>query len=60
MSTVARIGAMLAPFVPLLNSYYEPLPLLLFGSVSFAAGLLALFLPETLGRKLPDTVLKIY
>lgn len=32
------------------------LPLLLFGTVSFIGGVLSLFLPETLGKKLPDTV----
>ncbi|KAH8372838.1 hypothetical protein KR009_006112, partial [Drosophila setifemur] len=56
MSTFARFGAMLAPFVPLLASYYEPLPLLLFGATSFLAGLLSLLLPETFHQKLPDTV----
>ncbi|XP_016988873.2 organic cation transporter protein isoform X5 [Drosophila rhopaloa] len=56
MSTFARFGAMLAPFVPLLASYYEPLPLLLFGALSLVAGLLSLLLPETFNRKLPDTV----
>ncbi|BFG03427.1 organic cation transporter protein [Drosophila madeirensis] len=56
MSTFARCGAMLAPFVPLLGSYYEPLPLLLFGAVSLMAGLLSLLLPETFHMKLPDTV----
>ncbi|XP_016943475.3 organic cation transporter protein isoform X1 [Drosophila suzukii] len=56
MSTFARFGAMLAPFVPLLASYYEPLPLLLFGGLSMVAGLLSLLLPETFNRKLPDTV----
>ncbi|XP_039228741.1 organic cation transporter protein isoform X4 [Drosophila yakuba] len=55
MSTFARFGAMLAPFVPLLASYYDPLPLLLFGSLSLVAGLLSLLLPETFNRKLPDT-----
>ncbi|KAH8237408.1 hypothetical protein KR038_011273, partial [Drosophila bunnanda] len=56
MSTFARFGAMLAPFVPLLSSYYEPLPLLLFGATSLVAGLLSLLLPETFHQKLPDTV----
>ncbi|KAH8418564.1 hypothetical protein KR222_002216, partial [Zaprionus bogoriensis] len=56
MSTFARCGAMLAPFVPMLGSYYEPLPLLLFGATSLLAGLLSLLLPETFHKKLPDTV----
>ncbi|SPP75659.1 organic cation transporter protein [Drosophila guanche] len=56
MSTFARCGAMLAPFVPLLGSYYEPLPMLLFGAASLMAGLLSLLLPETFHMKLPDTV----
>ncbi|KAH8384562.1 hypothetical protein KR093_001027, partial [Drosophila rubida] len=56
MSTFARFGAMLAPFVPLLGNYYEPLPLLLFGSTSMLAGFLSLSLPETFHKKLPDTV----
>ncbi|EDW79680.1 uncharacterized protein Dwil_GK17890 [Drosophila willistoni] len=56
MSTFARCGAMLAPFVPLLGTLYEPLPLLLFGAISLIAGLLSLLLPETFHKKLPDTV----
>ncbi|EDV95493.1 GH24909 [Drosophila grimshawi] len=58
MSTFARFGAMLAPFVPLLGSYYEPLPLLLFGVVSMLASILSLLLPETFHKKLPDTVVE--
>uniref|UniRef100_A0A1B0BAM4 Major facilitator superfamily (MFS) profile domain-containing protein n=1 Tax=Glossina palpalis gambiensis TaxID=67801 RepID=A0A1B0BAM4_9MUSC len=58
MSTFARFGAMLAPFVPILGNYYEALPLLLFGASSLSAGLLALLLPETFRKKLPDTVLE--
>ncbi|XP_067627649.1 organic cation transporter protein isoform X2 [Eurosta solidaginis] len=56
MSTFARFGAMVAPFVPLLGTYYEALPLLLFGAASLSAGLLGLLLPETFRKKLPDTV----
>nr|CAD7399801.1 unnamed protein product [Timema cristinae] len=36
--------------------YMESLPLLLFGGMSLLSGALALFFPETLGTKLPDTV----
>lgn len=55
-STFSRFGALLAPFVPLLQFIYNFLPLLIFGAVAFTAGLLASFLPETLGNKLPDTI----
>lgn len=55
-STFSRFGALLAPFVPLLKFIYDFLPLLLFGIVAFISGLLASFLPETLGIKLPDTI----
>ncbi|XP_044750714.1 organic cation transporter protein [Coccinella septempunctata] len=54
-STVARVGALLAPFVPLLGIYMKSLPSILFASVAITAGFLALKLPETLGRKLPET-----
>ncbi|XP_055692440.1 organic cation transporter protein isoform X1 [Lutzomyia longipalpis] len=56
LSTMARFGAMLAPFVPLLGLYVKPLPLILFGILSFIAGITAFFFPETLRKKLPDTV----
>lgn len=55
-STFSRFGALLAPFVPLLRNIFEFLPLLIFGVFAFTAGILATFLPETLGKKLPDTV----
>ncbi|KAJ8912268.1 hypothetical protein NQ315_008859 [Exocentrus adspersus] len=54
-STVARLGALLAPFVPLLGLHYSALPMLLFGGIAILAGLLALNLPETFGIKLPET-----
>ncbi|KAK9869662.1 hypothetical protein WA026_003410 [Henosepilachna vigintioctopunctata] len=53
-STVARVGALLAPFIPLLGVYMKSLPSILFGVVAISAGLLAMKLPETLGRKLPE------
>lgn len=55
-STVARLGAVVAPFAPLLAVYSKPLPLMLFSGVSVFAAALVLLLPETLGTKLPDTI----
>ncbi|CAG9822517.1 unnamed protein product [Phaedon cochleariae] len=55
-STVARLGALLAPFVPLLGLHHPSLPMITFGAVAILAGLLAIKLPETLGIKLPESV----
>lgn len=55
-STFSRLGALLAPFVPLLKRFYNFLPLLIFGAFAFMSGLLATTLPETLGQKLPHTI----
>lgn len=35
---------------------WEPLPLISFATMSILAGVLTLFFPETLHKKLPDTV----
>ncbi|KAJ8314567.1 hypothetical protein KUTeg_006717, partial [Tegillarca granosa] len=60
-SCVARFGGMAAPYVAKLGDlvtgkFGQALPLVIFGACSVSAGLLALALPETLGRKLPDTI----
>ncbi|EEB11356.1 organic cation transporter, putative [Pediculus humanus corporis] len=56
-STMARLGAIIAPFAPLLAIYnFQGLPLIVFGVVSIFASLLSLLLPETIGTMLPDTV----
>ncbi|XP_042867534.1 organic cation transporter protein-like [Penaeus japonicus] len=55
-SMVARIGGALAPFVNLLADQWKPLPLIIFGAMAFAAGTLSLLLPETLNRRLPETI----
>ncbi|KAG5886494.1 hypothetical protein JTB14_014677 [Gonioctena quinquepunctata] len=54
-STVSRLGALLAPFAPLLGLYYNPLPMIVFGGLATLAGLLTFKLPETRGTKLPET-----
>ncbi|XP_005098247.1 organic cation transporter protein [Aplysia californica] len=57
----ARIGGVVAPYIADLGDMVDghfgvALPLIIFGGASVLAGLLALLLPETLDRKLPDTV----
>lgn len=55
-ATMSRIGALAAPFAPFLEKYYKPLPYLVFGLTAILGGIMYLYLPETLNRKLPNTV----
>ncbi|RXG73421.1 Organic cation transporter protein [Armadillidium vulgare] len=55
-SSFARIGGILAPLAANLSKFYRPLPLLIFGVLSFISGLLIFLLPETLGYDLPQTL----
>lgn len=52
----ARLGGMLAPQILELNIFWGPLPLILFGGLAIFAGFLALLLPETSGKPLPQTI----
>ncbi|CAH0683059.1 unnamed protein product [Spodoptera exigua] len=55
-STVARIGSMVAPFVATLSHTSAWLPPLAFGIVPLIGAGLCMLLPDTRGRKLPDTL----
>ncbi|XP_055716130.1 organic cation transporter protein-like [Phlebotomus papatasi] len=55
-SMVARFGGILAPYINFLGDIWKPFPMIIFGAMAFAGGLLSLFLPETLNQTLPDTV----
>jgi len=56
-SLCGRIGGILAPQIASLSSVYTPLPLIIMGSGSLVGGILVyLFLPETLGKKLPESM----
>ncbi|XP_071956980.1 organic cation transporter protein-like [Antedon mediterranea] len=55
-SMTARIGGILAPFILEAGKLWEPLPLIIFSLMSISAGLLALLLPETLNKDLPETM----
>ncbi|KAM8840598.1 solute carrier family 22 member 13-like isoform 2-T2 [Spinachia spinachia] len=52
----ARVGGVLAPALNALRGHSPAAPLLIFGASPLLAAVLALALPETAGRPLPDTV----
>lgn len=52
--------SLVAPFMGSgLMEIWEPLPLVIFGTLGTISGLLIFLLPETLDRKLPDTVKEV-
>ncbi|KAM6907677.1 solute carrier family 22 member 6 [Xenentodon cancila] len=55
-SMMARVGAMVAPMVLLTGDYIYWLPGLIYGGAPILSGVAAIFLPETLGSHLPDTI----
>lgn len=55
-STVARVGSMVAPFVATLSHTSATLPPLTFGIVPLIGAALCIILPDTRGKKLPDTL----
>lgn len=56
VSMMARIGSMVAPMVLLTGDYEVWLPGLIYGGAPVLSGVAAIFLPETLGCPLPDTI----
>ena len=62
-STTAGIGVMMGGFggffglaVQSLAQYWSPLPFLIIGSSCIFAALLCLFIPETKGEPMPETI----
>ncbi|XP_035521887.1 solute carrier family 22 member 6 [Morone saxatilis] len=56
VSMMARVGAMVAPMVLLAGEYIPWIPGLIYGGAPILSGVAAIFLPETLGSPLPDTI----
>ncbi|ESO91028.1 hypothetical protein LOTGIDRAFT_122416 [Lottia gigantea] len=56
--TCGQIGGALSPYIAdIVNGDLKTaLPLIIFGSTTIGAGLLSLYLPETLNQKLPETI----
>ncbi|XP_048750644.2 organic cation transporter protein-like isoform X2 [Ostrea edulis] len=55
-STVARLGGMISPYAALFGSHISWGPGVVFGSLSVLVTILFLWLPETTGKELPDTL----
>ncbi|KAH3819708.1 organic cation transporter protein-like [Dreissena polymorpha] len=58
---MGRLGSMLCPYIVEIGTFIKgdfgkSLPLIIFGSMAFIAGLLSLLLPETRGTVLPETI----
>ncbi|XP_070840576.1 solute carrier family 22 member 6-B [Chaetodon trifascialis] len=52
----ARMGGVLAPIINMLHDHSPTIPLIIFGTSPLLGAALALSLPETANRPLPDTV----
>nr|XP_046273859.1 solute carrier family 22 member 13 isoform X2 [Scatophagus argus] len=52
----ARVGGVLAPVINMLHNHSPTTPLVIFGTSPLLGAVLALALPETANRPLPDTV----
>ncbi|XP_069956927.1 organic cation transporter protein-like [Cherax quadricarinatus] len=55
-SMCGRVGGIVSPLIASLAEVYKPLPLVIFGVLSAVSGCLVVFLPETVGCKLPQTL----
>ena len=56
-SSMARVGSVLAPIIGReVAKIYRDLVIVIFAVVALISGTLTLFLPETNGKQLPDTI----
>lgn len=56
VSMMGRLGAMVAPMVLLAGDHISWIPGFIYGGVPILSGVAGMFLPETLGSPLPDTI----
>jgi hypothetical protein len=57
---VAKIGGITSLLLDLLKVYWLPAPVFIMGVAATTAGAQAVFFPETLGEKLPETMDKAF
>nr|XP_033783671.1 solute carrier family 22 member 4-like isoform X1 [Geotrypetes seraphini] len=55
-SMSSRVGSIIAPYFVYLSAHSKILPYILMGSLIIAVGFMTLFIPETLGVALPETI----
>ncbi|XP_051536552.1 solute carrier family 22 member 4 [Myxocyprinus asiaticus] len=55
-SSAARIGSITAPYVIFLGTFNRYLPYILMGSLTIVSSISNMFLPETFGKLLPETL----
>ncbi|XP_004610019.2 organic cation/carnitine transporter 2 [Sorex araneus] len=55
-STASRLGSIVSPYFVYLGAYDRFLPYILMGSLTILTAILTLFLPESFGTPLPDTI----
>uniref|UniRef100_A0A146KMV6 Organic cation transporter protein n=1 Tax=Lygus hesperus TaxID=30085 RepID=A0A146KMV6_LYGHE len=55
-SMCARLSATLTPLISLLDSFDKRVPTILFATVALVSGFLTMFLPETMGQPMPNTL----
>ncbi|OQV19690.1 Carcinine [Hypsibius exemplaris] len=53
---ISQIAGIMVPFVVMLGQHYAVLPLIVFGILCIIAAASVLFLPETAGKELPQTL----
>lgn len=56
---MSRIGGLIAPFVVAADFMGESSSLIIYGLVALVSGILALDLPETHGKPLPQTIFDV-
>ncbi|KAG7215897.1 hypothetical protein INR49_002533 [Caranx melampygus] len=60
VSTVGRLGSCLTPFLLRLSVYYKYLPYIIMGTLAVVSAAATLFLPESFGRPLPETIQQMH
>ena len=57
MTSLGAIGALVSPQFIALQKFHQSLPLLSFGMATFIVAAISIFLPESKGRKMPQSLL---